>query len=238
MAIFKHEVMLALQGDLQRTIEAANYAVLQAADSAITLVTDRRKARLRGMVETARLGKRLANAVRVKRPDTLTSGKDLWTFTYVQPSSVHIFEAFEKGATIQAGPGKALAIPIKGSPADRANFGQRRNGETTIQTFKSRGIEMQFVRAKNGRPAMLVAKSARLATGKTGRTRVSNARLTKSGAFARGAASVPLFWLVPETKLEKRLNWQGEFNRSADELLREFAAAFDRELPKYVRQAA
>lgn len=229
---------MALQGDLQRTIEAANYAVIQAADAAITGVTDRRKARLRGMVEQAGLGRRLANAVRVKRPDTIMTSKDLWSFTYVQPSSVHIFSAFENGETIRAAPGKMLAIPIKGSPADRVNFGQRRNGQTTIETFRARGIVMQFVRAKNGRPAMLVAKSVRLATGKTGKTRVSSAKLTKAGAFARGAASVPLFWLIPEAKMEKRLNWQAEFKRSADELLREFAKAFDTELPKYVRQAA
>jgi hypothetical protein len=142
---------------------------------------------------------------------------------------VRIFEAFETGATIRAAGGGYLAIPIPGSPADRRSFGRQRSGETIIETIRARGVKLSFVPGNGSRPAMLVAESARVRTGANGRERVSTAARTAAGRFAQGAASIPLFWLVPEAKMPKRLNWNREFERATASFMAEFSKAFAEE---------
>lgn len=239
MAIFSHELALALTGELQATMDWADQAVLLAADAAVHNVTQRWKNRLRDIVVEARLGKRLAGAVRAKEypeRDGLLA-RNPAGFIYVQPSAVHIFEAFEKSQTIEARSGRFLAVPISGSPADRKNYGQKRNGVSTVEDFRQRGVELQYVPAGPGRPAMLVAKMARVSTLKSGRQKVSQVSLTKTGKVKAGAQSVPLFWLVPRVKMQGRLGFEQLFKRAADEFLAEFAKEFDAEFAKFSQTA-
>lgn len=239
MAIFSHQLALALTGELQATIDWADNAVLLAADAAVHNITQRLKGRLRDIVIESGLGKRLSGAVRAKEyPESEgTLARNPAGFIYVQPSAVHIFEAFEKPNTIEARNGRFLAIPIPGSPADRKNYGQKRKGVTTVEDFRQRGVEMQYVRAVPGRPAMLVAKMARVSTLKSGRQKVSQAGLTKTGKVKAGAQSVPLFWLVPRVKMSGRLGFEPLFKRAADEFLADFAREFDREFARFSETA-
>ncbi len=240
MAIFSHELGLALTGQLQATINAADAAVLKAANGAVDWVIHTMKDELREMVEGARLGRRLANSVRGRKYPDQGLGRDPAGFIYVQPSAVHIYESFATGATIRSRTGDYLAIPVPGSPADRKNYGQKRDGRTTIEDFKARGIELAFVRANGSRPAMLVGKSVRLSTLKSGRQRVTAAKLTKSGRLAAGTQSIPLFWLVPSAKMPKRLAWDAWFRRASEQFMQRFAAEFDRRIAEMqdVRMAA
>lgn len=224
------ELSLALSGKLQKYLDGADMAILRAASVAVNNVTQNTKDGLRQMVTGARLGKRLANAVRAKVYPERGLGRNPAGWIFVQQSAVHIFKAFEENTTIRAGGGKNLAIPIPGSPADRKNFGQQRSGETIIQSIRNRGIELSYVPGRNGRPAMLVAQSVRLGVSKAGRQRVTSAKRTKSGGFAKNASSIPLFWLVPEANIKKRLDWGREFQRASSEFMSRFTAEFEKQL--------
>jgi hypothetical protein len=233
---FPREWRLALTGELQTYLDQADEAILKAADRAVFEVTSATKERLRDMVRGAGLGHRLANTVRAETYPKQGLARNPAGWIYVQRGAVKIFQAFEVGETIRSQDGGKLAIPIPGSPADRKNFGEQRPGETIIETFRSRGIRLVFVRGNGRRPDMLVAESARVRGTKTGRQRVSNAARTKSGGFAHGAASIPLFWLVPAAKMPKRLDWDAEFRRASSEFMSAFAKEFARWLEILYRQ--
>lgn len=233
MSLFPKQVELALRGELQDYIRDADEALMRAARLAMQQTVGFEVERLRGVVQTAGLGGRLANAIRGEVYPKSGLSREPAGWIYVQPNAVKIFEAFDKGALIRSGRGVDLAIPIPGSPADRKLFGQARAGETVLETFRARGVQLSLVPARNGKPAMLVAENVRVRevqtkSGPSGRLRVSSAKLTKSGAFAKGAASVPLFWLIPEAKMPKRLDWRREFERATAAFMQKFAAELAR----------
>lgn len=234
---YSRELALALSGELMKTIEALDKTIQAVAYNAVLDVVDDIKGRLRGMVQSAGLGSRLAGAVRANFYENPNGGAPA-AFIFVQPSAVNIFTAFSSDTTIRSkSAGGLLAIPVQGSPADRKNFGQQRKGETVIETMRQRGVELQFVPGRGDRPAMLVGKSVRLSTRATGRTHVSRSiGPTKTGKAAANTASVPLFWLVPEARIKGRLDWDGEFRRASDTFLTEFARAFDKMLPEKLAQ--
>lgn len=238
------ETKLAFSGELQAYLDRADEAVLRAAKSALLSVVLPAKERLRDMVVSAGLsksgagsgrgtGRSLASAIRYEvYPKGPRLARDPAAFLYIQPSALHIFTAFEEGATVNSGSGKYLTIPIPGSPASRAEFGDKPRGMSVLDKLKSKGIEIAFVPGRNGKPAMLVGKSVRLGQSKTGRMRVSSAKRTKAGALAAGATSVPLFWLVPTAKIPKRLSLQREFTRTAEAFFQAFTKEFAIELAK------
>lgn len=242
MSLFSRELQLALSGELLATMEALDEAQLRAARWAVDEVTTRTKERLRGMVTGAGLGVKLANAVRGDVYPKRGLARDPAGWIYVQPSATHIFEGFETGATIRSGDGGYIAIPVPGSPAARENQPAGRNPPRAaggvLAKLKARGLQISFVPARAGRPAMLVAEGARLRTGATGRETVSTPKRLKSGAYAANTASIPLFWLVPEAKMPKRLDFRREFDRAASAFLAEFSAAFARNLASIGRGAA
>lgn len=240
MSLFSRELQLALSGELAATMEALDEAVLRAARWAVDEVTTDAKDRLRAMVTKAGLGPKLANAVRGDVFPKRGLARNPAGWVYAQPTAIHIFEAFDRGATIRAKGGGFLAIPIPGSPAARENFGRNppRSGGGLVAAMKARGVIMKFIPPRGDRPGMLVAESARVRTTKSGRERVSNAALTKSGRYAKDAASIPLFWLVPEAKMPKRLDFSREFERAAAGFMAEFSEAFARNLASITRGAA
>jgi hypothetical protein len=231
----------AFKGELTEYLEAVDEAVLNAARFALTNVTQELKERLRSQVVRAGLGKEgagegkgsgrsLASAVRVEQYPKTGLARNPAALLYVQPSAVRIYEAFEDGATITSSSGRYLTIPIPGSPADRKNFGDKPRGQSVLDAIRARGIEIGFVPARNGRPAMLIAQSVRVRDGGRGAKQLGAAKRTKSGAFAKGAASVPLFFLVPKAQMPKKLNMRAEFERAAREFLDMFAREFDGQL--------
>lgn len=228
--LFPREFQLALKGQLQDYIDFADFAVMDAALFAVRNITERTKDRLRAMVTGAGLGTRLANAVRGEVYPNNGKSRNPAGWIYVRQGSVRIFEAFETGPTIRGKEGGWLTIPIPGSPADRKNIGPARPGVSPVERFTQRGIELSYVPGTPSRPAMLVARSVRLGMRQDGRSRVANARMTKSGAFAKDAASIPLFFLVPAAKLPKKLDWNREFERASAAFMTEFAAEMAEQL--------
>lgn len=242
--LFEQQWEYTFKGQLTQYMEACDEAFMWAARNTLELMVDRAKARLRAHVVAAGLakagagqgkgsGRSLAGAIRFELYPKRGLARDPAGFIFVQPSAVKIYRAFEQGMTITAHGGKYLTVPVEGSPADRKNFGDKPRGHSILAALKAKGIQVGFVPARGARPAMLVAQSVRVRD-MAGRSKISRAAPTKSGGFAKGAATVPLFWLVPNVKVPKRLSLTREFEAVA----REFFAEYSQELDKMLRQVS
>ena len=131
----------------------------------------------------------------------------LWRFNYyrnkgwdaaslVYSKAPHIIEG-HMGSTIKPRKGRFLAIPTENVPKGR--FGRR----ITPKKWPTRTYgPLQFVAARNGRPAMLVATGL---TYSQKRQRFYKSR-SKKAKMGVGTSTVVMFFLVPQVKLRRRLN--------------------------------
>jgi hypothetical protein len=147
------------------------------------------KSAWRQQVVSAGLGTRLGNTVRnLNFPKGQTS---LRAASLVYTKAPRILSAFERGATIRSKSGFYLAIPTEA--AGRAPGGRR---FTPGEWERRRGIKLRFVYRPRG-GSLLVAEKARLNT--KGIAAISR---SKTG---RNQVTVPIFILVPQVRLNKRL---------------------------------
>lgn len=156
------------------------------------------KADWRQQVVAAGLGTRLANTI---RSQTYPRGKDsLRAASLVWSKAPRILSSFEQGALIRAKSGLWLAIPTEA--AGRGPMGRR---FTPAEWERRRGLRLRFVyRSRGG--SLLVADKARLNT--KGIAAVSR---SKTG---RNQVTVPIFILVPQVRLNKRLDLAAPANRA------------------------
>ena len=143
----------------------------------------------RAQITSAGLGTRLANTIRSKqfpkgRP-SLSAAAVVWSKAPV------IVGAHDTGPLIRSRNGFWLAIPT-----EAAGRGFRGGRITPGEWERRRGMRLRFVYRRAG-PSLLVAEG-RLNT--RGRAVASR---SKSG---RGVTTVPIFLLVPQVKLRKRLD--------------------------------
>lgn len=150
------------------------------------------KADLRAQVTGAGLGRRLANTWRSQTYPK--AGVSAGAASLVWSKAPKLIAAHAEGAVIRAQKSTWLAIPLPAA-------GRGRGGaKITPESWQAKtGVELRFV-GRRGRSALLVADSFRV--GKTGAARQSR---SKTG---RGAQTVPIFVLVRQVKLSKRLNPQ------------------------------
>jgi len=147
------------------------------------------KSAWRQQVVSAGLGTRLGNTVRnLNFPKGQTS---LRAASLVYTKAPRILSAFERGATIRSKSGFYLAIPTEA--AGLAPGGRR---FTPGEWERRRGIKLRFVYRPRG-GSLLVAEKARLNT--KGIAAISR---SKTG---RNQVTVPIFILVPQVRLNKRL---------------------------------
>ncbi len=110
---------------------------------------------------------------------------------------------YAEGAVIRSKQGLFLAIP---TPA-AGRFGDGRRKITPGSWERIRGLRLRFV-YRRGSPSLLVADNARL----TNRGRATaNIGRRQGAAFTRlsGRTTVPLFILVPQVTVQKRLDVDG-----------------------------
>jgi hypothetical protein len=251
MSLFAKEWELAIGGNLQAYLDQADAAIMDASLFALHAIVEKGRRSLRGIVAAAGLskagagegwgtGRSLASAIRYQTypANPTVRARNPAALLYVQPSAVHIFEAFEEGATIRAREGRFITIPVPGSPAARENFGDKPQGQTVLEKLKARGVEVKFVPATPTRPAMLVADNVRVRTDRKDRLKVSRATRTKADAYATGAAAVPLFFLVEQARIDKRINLARAFERLAEEFVDTFAREFNDILGRTERDEA
>ena len=161
----------------------------------------------RRQVVSAKLGRRLANSIRVADHPRLG-------FSYSPASEVYanaeqIIEAFEYGSVIRAKDGVWLAIPTA-----EAGVGKAGSRITPQEWERRRGRPLRMVVTSSGK-AFLVADDARinkkgLAVGKGGKRR--------RDGILRGAQSIVIFQLVRQVRLQKRLSLASETDRIAARL--------------------
>ena len=188
----------ALSGDLGQLLQAELQQAERAVTTGVRLATAGLQAELRAQVTAAGLGPRLARAWRSqvfpKSGTSLTTAGVVWT------KAPRIIGAFTRTTVIRSKRGLYLAIP---TPA-AGRYGDGRQKITPLGWERRTGQRLRFVYRKNG-PSLLVADNARL----TGRGRAVGNTGRRSGAsFTRlqGRTTVPIFILVPQVTLQKRLD--------------------------------
>lgn len=188
---------LALRGDLEATLARAADAMTRAEREAVANVTNATRDELRQDLVRAGLGK-IAPTWRAEIYNNANGTTAGWIYSRAE----YIVDAFERGATIRSRTGGLIAIPIPGSPAARMR-NPRGGGGSRVDEARRRFGELNLIPGIPGRrPPMLIAENVSISMGGTARSR----RRLKSGGFGKGAATVPLFWLVREVRLSRRLN--------------------------------
>lgn len=179
------EISGSIAADMRAELLAGEQAVSNAVrGAALSLKTD-----WRGQITGAGLGARLARTIRSQdypkgRP-SLNAAAVIWSNAPV------IIGAHDTGPLIRSKNGFWLAIP---TPA--AGKSTRGGRITPSEWERRRGIRLRFVYRPRG-PSLLVAE---------GRLNSRGLAVGSRSKTGRGATTVPIFLLVPQVKLRKRLD--------------------------------
>lgn len=178
-----------ITGNLAAMMVAEIEAGERAVSKAIGEAAGSLKTAWRGQITGAGLGARLARTI---RSEQFPKGKDsLNAAALVWSNAPLIIGAHEEGPLIRAKSGFWLAIP---TPA--AGKSMRSGRITPGEWERRRGIRLRFVYRPRG-PSLLVAE---------GRLNSRGLAVGSRSKTGRGATTVPIFLLVPQVKLRKRLD--------------------------------
>ena len=156
------------------------------------------KSAWRGQITGTGLGQRLANTIRAQ---TYPKGRNsLDAAALVWSNAPVIISTHDTGPLIKSGNGFWLAIPL---PAAGKALGGKRI--TPAMWEQKTGLRLRFVYRSRG-PSLLVADAVRLNT--RGQAAVSK---SKTG---RGQVTAPIFLLVRQVKLRKRLDLTRDAERA------------------------
>ena len=187
--------------DIRPDLAAMMAAEIAAGERAVTAAVREAgtglKLAWRGQITGAGLGARLANSIRSevfpKAGASLNAAAVVWSKAPV------IVGAHDAGPLIRSKNGFWLAIP---TPAAGKALGGRRI--TPAAWERKTGLRLRFVYRRTG-PSLLVATR--------GSTRGLAASRSKTG---RGQVTAPIFLLVPQVKLPKRLDLARDAERAHD----------------------
>ncbi len=187
-----------IDGDIAAMMAAEVAAGERAVSSAMRTAGEGLKASWRGQITGAGLGARLANTIRAahypKGQPSLNAAALVWSKAPV------IVGAHDTGPLIRSKSGFWLAIPL---PAAGKST---RGGRMTPGDWERRtGLRLRFIYRRTG-PSLLVAEGRLSSAGQAVASR------SKTG---RGLTSVPVFLLVPQVKLPKRLDLARDAERAA-----------------------
>ncbi len=180
---------------LEQEIKAGERAVTAAMKSAGAQL----KQDWRDQITRAGLGNRLPRTIRNRTYPT--SGDSINAAAFIWSNAPEILNAHDRGALIRSKSGFWLAIPTEA--AGKGRGGARLSpGEWE----RRRGMRLRFIYRRNG-PSLLIAEKARINT-----RGLAVASRSKTG---RGQVSAPIFLLVPQVKLRKRLDLARDAERVA-----------------------
>ena len=193
---------LDIQPDVVAMIAAEIVAGERAVTAAVREAGGGLKLVWRGQITGAGLGARLANSIRAevfpKAGASLSAAAVVWSKAPV------IIGAHDAGPLIRARNGLWLAIP---TPAAGKALGGRRI--TPGAWERKTGLRLRFVYRRTG-PSLLVADQVRLNS-----RGLAAASRSKTG---RGQVTAPIFLLVPQVKLPKRLDLARDAERAHGEV--------------------
>jgi hypothetical protein len=194
---------MKLKLDIDPDIVALMAAEVAAGERAVTTALRQAgaglKAAWRGQITGAGLGTRLANSIRLasfpKSGDSLNAAALVWSKAPV------IIGAHDTGPLIRSKDGFWLAIP---TPAAGKSM---RGGRITPGEWERRtGLRLRFIYRRRG-PSLLVAE---------GRLNSKGRAVGSRAKRGRSLTTVPIFLLVPQVKLPKRLDLARDAERAVD----------------------
>jgi hypothetical protein len=227
----------SLTGDLRRLLAEEVRAGERAAMAAIRAETEQARQELRQQVMAAFGGnaRGVANAWRARVFPT--SGESLRPAGLVWTKVPDVIDAFERGALIRPkGGGKFLAIPTGFN-----RQGRRRGAKARVSPPQMVASRQGFLRPfKSGRGfvwCLPVRQGERTGRGRApliagGLAPVASSRRKGAAAWQQSLLAqgfVPMFMLLPQVKLAKRLDVAGTAERALRRLPRRFVAAWERE---------
>ena len=182
-------IRMEIVGELGAMMSAEIAAGEKAVTKAVGDAGNSLKTASRGQITSAGLGARLSRTI---RSDLYPKGQpSLNTAALVWSNAPVIVGAHDEGALIRSRNGFWLAIPTAAA-GKSARGGRISPGEWE----RRRGLRLRFVYRRSG-PSLLVAEGRLNARG------LGVASRSKTG---RGLTTVPIFLLVPQVKLRKRLD--------------------------------
>jgi hypothetical protein len=188
---------LSVTGDIVNVMRAEIIAGEKAVTTAMRVAGGNLKSDWRAQITRARLGQRLANTIRSKTYPA--AGESLEAAALIWSNAPQIIGAHDTGPLIRSKDGFWLAIP---TPA--AGKGTRGKALTPGEWERRRGLRLRFVYRRGG-PSLLVAD------GRLNSRGLGVASRSKTG---RGQSTVPIFLLVPQVKLSKRLSLARDAERA------------------------
>ncbi|MGV8989187.1 MAG: DUF6441 family protein [Cypionkella sp.] len=195
---------MKLIADIQGDIRAMMKQEMEAAERAVTAGVSEAASGLqtawRGQITGAALGQGLANSIRKKLYPT--TGASIRAAALVYSNASKVVDAFEHGVLIRAKNGFWLAIPT--AAAGTKGVGNKR---ITPGGWEQRtGQRLRFIFRRRG-PSLLVTE---------GRLNSKGLAVASKSKTGRGIATVPIFLLVPQVKLPKRLDLARDAERAVD----------------------
>jgi len=184
------KLKLDINPDIAAMMQAEFLAGERAVTAAMRQAGSDLKADWRGQITSAGLGQRLARSIHNKTyPER---GESLDAAAFIWSKAPKIIHAHDKGVLIRSKNGFYLAIPTEAA-------GKGRGGArlTPGEWEQRRGMRLRFIYRRGG-PSLLVTEKARINTRGT-----AVASRSKTG---RGQVTAPIFLLVPQVKLRKRLD--------------------------------
>jgi len=190
--------------DIQGDIRAMMKQELEAAERAVTAGVSEAARGLqtawRGQITGATLGQSPANSIRKNLYPI--SGTSIRAAAVVYSNASKVVDAFDRGALIRARNGFWLAIPT--AAAGKKGVGNKR---ITLGGWEQRtGQRLKFI-YRRGQPSLVVAE---------GRLNSKGRAIASKSKTGRGLATVPIFLLVPQVKLRKRLDLARDAERAVD----------------------
>ncbi|MDN5786913.1 DUF6441 family protein [Pseudorhodobacter sp.] len=213
------KLLVTIQNDLPRFMKGQIDVGARAVTAGVAGATLDLKTAWRGQITSAGLGNKLAGSI---RSQVFPKGKASPNAAgLVWSKAPKLISAHNTGPLIRSSDGFWLAIPL---PA--AGKGARGAKITPLQWERRTGKRLRFVFRK-GNTALLVADDSRenkrrLAVNKGGKRR-------KDGILT-GAATIPIFVLVPQVKLRKRLDLDAVARSQAAGLPARIRSAWKRQM--------
>ena len=194
---------MKLKIDIMPDLVAAMAAEVLAGEKAVTAAMREAgtglKTAWRGQITGAGLGRRLANSIRSqtypKAGESLNAAALVWSKAPV------VIGAHDTGPLIRSKDGFWLAVPT-----EAAGRGRRGGRISPGEWERRRGLRLRFVYRRRG-PSLLVAD---------GRLNSQGLGVASRSKTGRGRMTVPIFLLVPQVKLPKRLNLARDAERALD----------------------
>ncbi|WP_444452273.1 DUF6441 family protein [Rhodobacter capsulatus] len=191
---------MKLKLDIRPDLVALMQEEIRAGETAVSAAMHDAGARLksawRGQIVQAGLGTRLGNSIRLatypKGSESLNAAALVWSNAPI------IIGAHDTGPLIRSKDGFWLAIP---TPAAGKST---RGGRITPGEWERRtGLRLRFIYRRSG-PSLLVAE---------GRLNSKGRAVASRSKTGRGMATMPVFLLVPQVRLRKRLDLAREAKR-------------------------